>query len=530
MPTARQNTGRSAEFVKAAAATATINLLELSVTGDTNPRYVVNADGSQEWGPGNAATDTGLLRDAANTLALRNGGTAGTPVPQTFRVYNWHDGTDAEYLEMKFDSNIAIIRTAVTAGGTVRALNLRYGNTTALAVGVPALSTSPVELAAVQTGNVASSGRVAIGLNGFVTATSGTNISLSLVEGFQPSASSTMDARSLQIAPTINYAGGGAGRVQLIRLDPTNTALPTGNNGAIVLSKTAADGLGGIHLYNTADETTNYERGAIYWDLNGLFITTSSGGTGVSRDILLQSDDQLVFRTNGANNRWIVQAAGDLTCGTDNAFDIGAIGANRPANVYVATSVQVEEGFVRVAGSTTAKAFFEFDDGATVPVSAAGEARLRYNDTAKELQASIDGGAFAAIGGGGSGGAVLMWGGNGGNVTSVSFVPYALFSASTRTPGFLGSELVAPRSGTLKNLWVQFLSNQSAGDSHTVEIFVNGTGTGIKVICDDVSPLLTNNSVDTAVVAEGDLIEARVTVLVGTPASKQCQIFLSLVA
>lgn len=43
--------------------------------------------------PGSAASpDVFITRDAANTLALRNGGTAGTPVPQTFNVYNFCDG------------------------------------------------------------------------------------------------------------------------------------------------------------------------------------------------------------------------------------------------------------------------------------------------------------------------------------------------------------------------------------------------------------------------------------------------------
>lgn len=38
------------------------------VTGDANPRFQINADGTLNWGPGNAALDTNLYRSAANTL------------------------------------------------------------------------------------------------------------------------------------------------------------------------------------------------------------------------------------------------------------------------------------------------------------------------------------------------------------------------------------------------------------------------------------------------------------------------------
>lgn len=42
------------------------------VTGDTNPRFTLNADGKLEWGPGNAALDTNLFRSSANTLKTQD--------------------------------------------------------------------------------------------------------------------------------------------------------------------------------------------------------------------------------------------------------------------------------------------------------------------------------------------------------------------------------------------------------------------------------------------------------------------------
>jgi len=49
-------------------ATAGTDVVKLDVTGDTQDRFVVNADGKLEWGPGNAALDVNLYRSAANRL------------------------------------------------------------------------------------------------------------------------------------------------------------------------------------------------------------------------------------------------------------------------------------------------------------------------------------------------------------------------------------------------------------------------------------------------------------------------------
>jgi hypothetical protein len=54
------------------AATGSTVQYQTNVSGDTNYRFQINAFGSMYWGPGNAATDTQLLRTAVGTLALYN--------------------------------------------------------------------------------------------------------------------------------------------------------------------------------------------------------------------------------------------------------------------------------------------------------------------------------------------------------------------------------------------------------------------------------------------------------------------------
>lgn len=80
------------------------------------------------WASGNAdqtGQDVSLFRDAANTLALRNGANA-----QTFRVYNTTDGTNSEFGSFNWSdvANEFIIATVQTGTGSSRILGLRGQN------------------------------------------------------------------------------------------------------------------------------------------------------------------------------------------------------------------------------------------------------------------------------------------------------------------------------------------------------------------------------------------------------------------
>jgi len=63
---------------------------QASVSGDTSPRFIVNANGTITWGPGNAANDTTLYRWAAGFLGTPNsfGAFMGTTSQLTLQSYN----------------------------------------------------------------------------------------------------------------------------------------------------------------------------------------------------------------------------------------------------------------------------------------------------------------------------------------------------------------------------------------------------------------------------------------------------------
>jgi hypothetical protein len=71
------------------------------------------------------AIDTMLLRDAAGTLALRNGLNA-----QAFRIYNTTDATNTNYERagLSWAANVLSIGTEMGGTGVARALRLLTGN------------------------------------------------------------------------------------------------------------------------------------------------------------------------------------------------------------------------------------------------------------------------------------------------------------------------------------------------------------------------------------------------------------------
>lgn len=94
----------------------------------------VRLGGSQSLGIGAtvATADTILARDAANTLALRNGTNA-----QAFRVYNTYtDGSNYERGFVRFNANVFEIGTAAAGTGAVRDLALVPGSGGSIRMGV----------------------------------------------------------------------------------------------------------------------------------------------------------------------------------------------------------------------------------------------------------------------------------------------------------------------------------------------------------------------------------------------------------
>ena len=180
------------------------------------------------------SSDTILARDAANTLALRNGGTAGTPVPQNFRVYNWGDTTNFERGFMRWNSNVLEIGTEAGGTGTARLLSLFSAGGNVIIN--PASGSSCV----VQSGSSAS---LSVGITGEALARA--RLQLDAV-AFGPGGSSSRDMFLMRNSSTlfeINNGTAGTGRDlklrNLIQASGVATTVTPSSNGDLVIEQTA---------------------------------------------------------------------------------------------------------------------------------------------------------------------------------------------------------------------------------------------------------------------------------------------------
>jgi hypothetical protein len=110
-----------------------------------------------------------------------------------------------------------------------------------------------------------------------------------------------------------------------------------------------------FRVYNTYTDASNYERGGIDWttNANALTISTSRAGTGSNRNIIISAANVTRIQTAGGAG-WQVDGSANLTAMTDNSYDIGASGANRPRNIFFAGTIS---GNTFQVGSTAALQF-----------------------------------------------------------------------------------------------------------------------------------------------------------------------------
>jgi hypothetical protein len=124
-----------------------------------------------------------------------------------------------------------------------------------------------------------------------------------------------------------------AGTATILAVEAANTlAMRNGTNAQV------------LRVYNTwAAAGVDYERATLGWQGNALVIGTEVGGTGLVRNVRIQSSGtaggQNVLISVAGTDRWAFTAGGNLNPQADNTYDIGASGANRVRNLYVGNAI-----------------------------------------------------------------------------------------------------------------------------------------------------------------------------------------------
>lgn len=93
-------------------------------TTNTIPGNVTVTGSAQFNSTLSMTNDVVLTRDAANTLALRNGGTAGAHVAQAFNLYNfWQDASNYEQGFLAWTGNTLVLGTTQAGTGSSRSIS-----------------------------------------------------------------------------------------------------------------------------------------------------------------------------------------------------------------------------------------------------------------------------------------------------------------------------------------------------------------------------------------------------------------------
>lgn len=92
-----------------------------------------------------------------------------------------------------------------------------------------------------------------------------------------------------------------------------------------------------VNVYNTYTDASNYERAVFDWttNANGLTIGTTQAGTGAARSVFFNraGSAKIVLASTG------IQFGDNLLAATDATYNIGAVSANRPNNIFAASNV-----------------------------------------------------------------------------------------------------------------------------------------------------------------------------------------------
>jgi len=133
-------------------------------------------------------------------------------------------------------------------------------------------------------------------------------------------------------ASTPNVLSGPSGGLSQSQADG-RYVLKTGDTmtGGLALSSAATTGL---QIYNTADQTTNYERFEALWTSNFISLRTASGGTGLTRPVVITSGNSVGISIRGSAGN----SLGSIQLNAISTNVAGSIGYNFSGLINTATS------------------------------------------------------------------------------------------------------------------------------------------------------------------------------------------------
>lgn len=246
--------------------------------------------------------------------------------------------TNYERLGISWISNQITIGTESGGTGTGRDLVLRTPGSTNVSLFNAGSVDGYIRILNLKTISTSNVDGVVVSSN--ITSTSGVNNILRVSPTINQSGTGGYTA--FVVNPTESAVGSGSkyladfqvGSASKVSISNTGFVSILGTSGVATHSLTLGSTGTGAAIYNTSDQTTNYERALIGWTSNRFIISTGKGGTGTGRDI--------VIRTDGTTNIDLVNAGS--SSGYVQILNAKSMTVADTSGVSVAPTVAVSSG------------------------------------------------------------------------------------------------------------------------------------------------------------------------------------------
>lgn len=156
-----------------------------------------------------------------------------------------------------------------------------------------------------------------------------------------------------------------------------------------------------FRVYETFTDVSNYSRLSIGYSsaYTAFAIERQNAGTGSARGLVLNGGGVVlgIAQPASATYSWTFNSSGHFLAGTDNTYDIGASGANRPRNIYAGTLVTAPT--ITSTGHVTAGAgsYFRVGNG-NVQIGAPSDGVMTfYNSVGTDFSRLQFGGTTSAF-------------------------------------------------------------------------------------------------------------------------------------
>lgn len=325
---------------------------------------IMNSGTNFGWCDNTAANagsvDLTLFRDAANTLAQRNGTAA-----QVLRIYNtFTDASNYERGKLEWAGNIFTIGTEKLGSGSARSVQV-IGDSVIFSSGA-----GSNRWIIDSSGNfiTAADNTVDIGASGATRPRSiyvGTQFLGVIGSAGTPSYSFAADPDTgiFSTADQLKFATGGTqrafidsgngGRICCYQLafDPSSSDVLLQRDAANVLALRNGVNAQAFRLYNTYTDASNWERFNFEWFSNRAKLLTDALGTGTPRPLAIGTQGAAsLFITTTGSDRWEINGSGHILGVTDNSYDVGDA-THRPRNIYVGNNELIGVAAVGTSGA-----------------------------------------------------------------------------------------------------------------------------------------------------------------------------------